>query len=983
MSARKLTQQFYQWEQRGRGWHLFGEPVQLEPVFEPFFGHYAESEIIDDGVRLSWWHKVLPGQHATTETSIDPSPPVVEAYSCPSDGESVVYTVALSKQYAASPAGAEQLLTMLALSQKPVSFELVATHQRAVLQFACQADNEYWLTTQLRAYLPDCTVIKSGEDALVALLEEPGPASITDFGIAEEFMRPIGTYDGKGYDPYAALFGMIEHLGEAEAVALQVLFCGTCNAWAESILKSVSDSEGGSFFYDAPEMPALAREKSARPLAAAAIRLITCADTEGHAATLMRHATMAVQQSSRSPYNSLSPLGHEEYDFETRMQDIAARRSHRLGMLLNVRELATFAHIPSSWLSRKLLASSRATKRAPGHLRDSSYMLGINEHHGETAAVGIDVEQRCRHMHILGASGTGKSTLLHSLIFQDMQEGMGCCVLDPHGDLIESVLKSVPDERIGDVVLIDPSDAEHPVGFNILSANSDLERELLASDLVALFRRFSTSWGDNLHSVLANAIMAFLYNSKPGHLGDLRKFLIEKAYRETVLSTCTDEELRYYWRVEYPLLKTSSIGSILTRLDSFLRPRVIRNMVCQHRGLDFGALMDGRKIILVKLPQGLMGEENSYLLGACIVAKLQQCAMARQQQTASERVPFFCYIDEFHHFVTQSMASMLTGTRKYAFGLVLANQNMEQLRRFDDAVVSSVLGLGTRICFRLTDTDARRMQEGFSGFVAEDLQNLGVGEAIARVNTADSDFSLTVVPMEYDFCNTESIVSLSRGKYGVPVAPVSYTAPEETVTESRVSEPLPSLPPQQKERDELASSEHEGEATDAARHLTGQRELQEHRYLQNAIKAMAEQHGYRASIEVPTVDGKGLVDVVLEKGGERIAVEVSVTTTAEWEIHNIQKCLREGFSKVVVCSNSLSKLQAIRRKMQESVSAGISTHISIITEDELQSLFTPLPEPQENTSLMKGYRVKITYDDKANDPAKREIIKRIIRGRRA
>ncbi len=164
---------------------------------------------------------------------------------------------------------------------------------------------------------------------------------------------------------------------------------------------------------------------------------------------------------------------------------------------------------------------------------------------------------------------------------------------------------------------------------------------MLASDLVALFKRFSTSWGDQMNSVFANAILAFVYNSKQYHLGDMRRFFIETPYRNQILNTVTDPEILYYWQHEFPILKSSSIGSILTRLDSFLRPKVIRNMVCQTQSLDFAHLMDSNKIVLVKLSQGLLGTENSYLLGAFIVSKLQQTAMSRQTQMSKDRIPLF------------------------------------------------------------------------------------------------------------------------------------------------------------------------------------------------------------------------------------------------------------------------------------------------------------------------------------------------------
>jgi hypothetical protein len=252
------------------------------------------------------------------------------------------------------------------------------------------------------------------------------------------------------------------------------------------------------------------------------------------------------------------------------------------------------------------------------------------------------------------------------MITQDIAHGEGIAVLDPHGDLIDQVVGHIPEERAADVVLFDPSDEAYPVGFNILSAHSELERNLLASDLVAVFKRLSTSWGDQMTAVFGNAILAFLESDEGGTLADLRRFLVETDFRKSFLRTVRDAEVVYYWEKEFPLLTGKPHAPILTRLDTFLRPKVVRHMVSQKRNLDFRAIMDGRQIFLAKLSQGLIGEENSHLLGALLVSKLNQMALSRQDIHVSERKPFYVYIDEFHNFVTPSMAAILSRTRSFS-----------------------------------------------------------------------------------------------------------------------------------------------------------------------------------------------------------------------------------------------------------------------------------------------------------------------------
>jgi len=972
-TAAQLTKQFYEWEKIGRGWHKADFSVQLEPPFTPFFGHFIENEtIIDDGKRETW----LSSLFKSTSAPIKPKAVFKEAdaFAYTSDSLLSIFRIVLPKQYKHNGERTEQLLTMLSYRKSPICFELIGSCDDITIQLVCREEDEAFLTIQLQAFFHDCTVIETYNDQVLNALEQASAVYTIDFGLQEEFMRPIASITGGDIDPYAALFGVMTRLEYDEYIIVQMLFSGTHNPWADSIQRAVSDNAGKqSFFFDAPEMPQQAKEKISRPLFGATIRTATVSGTLAKASILLQHAATALVHASTGTSNCLMPLGNTDYTVEERLIDIVMRESHRVGMLLNSRELATFVHFPSPALSKKLLNTNRTTKAAPYALVDEPYVLGLNVHQGIEREVGINTSQRLRHLHIIGSTGTGKSTLMHSLIMQDIKQGNGCCVIDPHGDLVDMVLRHIPEERITDVVFIDPSDSDYPIGLNILSAHSDLEKELLASDLVALFRRFSTSWGDQMNSVFANAISAFVYNKKVGTLSDLRKFLIEQPFRNAILSTCTDPDIVYYWQKEFPILKSSSIGSILTRLDSFLRPKVIRNMVAQKQSLNFAELMDTSKIVLVKLSQGLLGEENSYLLGAFIVSKLQQTAMARQAQAAITRVPFFCYIDEFQHFVTPSMVSILSGARKYGLGLILAHQDMQQVSKVDADIASTLIAnAGTRIVFRLGDTDSKRLQEGFSAFTAEDMQQLQTGEAIARVNTRDNDFNIDVIPYAADTEDTfvEEIIEHTRSNYSVPIAAptvIDEIPPEQQKPQAAVEEPVQPKPVA------LVPSPNRPKPADTD---PKPEQVREHRYLQTLFKKMAEERGYKAMLEVPLAEGKGQVDVVLEKDGRSIAVEISVSTTAEWELHNIEKCLGEPYSKIVVCSKDAKKLQHIRQLATARFSSDQLQKLHFLAPDEFQSVITEDKQTQSNNTVIKGYRVKVQYEQGATNKA--DLLRSIV-----
>jgi hypothetical protein len=952
----ELTAQFYEWEIRGRGWQCADYSVQLEPPFHPFFHHYIPTPYTDDTK-----YPTLLSRFADIFRTPQPVPVIkqneplpTELYPFLDEDELIGYVISYTKHSKPSLELMEQCLIMLSGIDAPISFEIIADSTSVAVQIVARQRFTAFLYSQLKIFFPDVGIVPIAE--IDAIFNPDLSVYTVDFGMYEEYMRPINTSNSHT-DSLVGFWGICEQLKYNERVVLQVLFTATVNQWAGSIERSVSDGKKGAFFIDGPEMPGLAKEKCSKPLFAVAMRVLTQADVLEDAGILLNQVAYTITRASTSPHNALVALPTDGYAIEQRIDDIALRQSHRAGMLLNSRELAIFAHLPNGAVSKKLIAHHRSTKAAPPSLIGLPYCLGINSHQGVEHNVGIDILQRLRHVHLIGATGTGKSTLLHSLIMQDVSSNTGLCVIDPHGDLVDRVLFDIPEHRVQDVVLIDPSDAEFSIGLNILSAHSDLERELLASDLVALFRRFSTSWGDQMNSVFANAVSAFVYNTQIGTLADMRKFFVEQSFRNTILSHCTDPDIVYYWHKEYPLLKSSSVGSILTRLDSFLRPKVIRNMVSQQQSLNFGELMDSNKIVLVKLSQGLLGEENSYLLGAFIVSKLQQIAMSRQAQVASERIPFYCYIDEFQHFITPSMETILSGTRKYGLGLVLSHQNMEQVSSLDGKIAESVMGnAGTRICFRLGDTDAKRLQQGFNSFSADDLQNLHTGEAIVRVNTAEQDFNVSVIPYTSSDTNyKEAIVAHSRATYSVPIVRTVQTPILPIAQIAPIPTPPFVVPPI------IAEPKH--------------KEVREHRYLQTFIKKLAEEHGYKANIEIPTPDGVGQVDILLEKDGQSIAIEISVTNTARYELHNIQKCIMAGYGTVVLCTNSQSKIQQLQALTKAALTTSEQQQLRIITVEQVPDLFISATPTQEVTTF-KGYRVKVQYEQGAS--TKQDIIKRII-----
>ena len=996
----QLTEQFYLWEQRGRGWQLWDSPVELEPPFEPFHLYFPQVHPpFDDGRRPT----ILSSLIESVREGFSPSTPEQEARyepdirsfvsPAPFAGDSSIceFSVALPLDEKVTTDQTEQFLLALSLCHSPISFEILGQHERITFQFACRERDLPGVEGAFRGYFPGAVLERHTTNSLDQVIADH--SLVVDFGLSEEFMRPLKTLLSLDPDPLIGLLGALEALQRGEIGLLQVLFQSTRFPWTESVLRSVSDGSGGSFFADAPEMLPLAREKTKRSLFAAVIRVVGVSSSTDRARDIVRGLASGFVQLADPQSNELIPLTNDVYDHEIHIEDVLNRTSHRSGMLLNSRELACLVHPPSGSIrSLKLLRHFRKTRSAPPTSQGHTYVLGENLHRGATSVVSLETRHRLNHTHLIGATGTGKSTLLHNLIVQDIEQGHGLAVIDPHGDLIERVISCVPGKRFKDVVLFDPSDAENPIGINILSAKGEAEKNVAASDLVAVFRRMSTSWGDQMTVVLGNAIQAFLESDRGGTLLDLRRFLLEEGFRKEFLRTVRDQDVRYFWEKQHHILRGGTLGSILTRLDTFLRPKIVRRVIAPKVELHFDDILNQSKILLVKLAQGLMGEENSTLLGTMVVSKLHQGAMARQSMRASDRAPFFLYIDEFQNFITPSLAGVLSGTRKYGVGLILAHQELRQIFNQDTGVANSVISNpGTRICFRLGDFDAQKLQDGLAHFNSQDLQNLGLGEAIARVEKSDDDFNLKIFPPrtvnpETGKSRRKKLIELSHEGYNPGTTETGQpTGKEKTEPPYEDETPLPVRTEERNDRGISPSTKQET-TLEAIQPVdlpvaTEDRTLSQHRYLQALIKRMAEDRGFRAVIEEPTPDGLGRIDVGLEQNGQKIACEVSVTTDEEQEFHNIGKCLSAGYDKVIVCASDGKKLSKIKAYASQKLGSKDQEKISYF---EPEALFVYLDEQAAQETVkeerVKGYRVKVQYQsiNESERIKKRESVARVV-----
>ena len=1036
----QLSEQFHQWELRGRGWQVYPDPVFPEPPFIPFPGHHQSSTPTeDDGRRPTMLSSFMQRLSRKLSTEVVAPPAIPEPEEEPEP--EILIREALIELQTSLPAKLDinaeafaQMLRNLSLCREPIAFELLGTAGRVSVQFAAHASDAPLLRRQLQAHFSDATFLPR-EGALENAWDSctGDEMLVVEFGLEHEFMLPRAS--GK-LDPFVGIVGALAELQPSDFGLFQVLFQPVKEEWAESIVNSVTHADGKPFFVNQPELTSAAENKIKRPLYAAVVRIAVKGESFERVLEIARDLAGSLRVFANPQGNALIPLANDDYPFAEHIEDVLRRQSRRSGMILNTDELIGFVHLPSSSVRSPVLERDTGkTKATPAIAHNpTGLLLGANLHAGQSTPVRLTTEQRVRHSHVIGASGTGKSTLLFNLIRQDIENGEGVAVLDPHGDLVDKVLGIIPPHRIKDVVLVDPADETHAIGFNILSAHSELEKTLLASDLVSVFQRLSTSWGDQMHSVLQNAILAFLESSRRGTLADLRRFLVEPEFRKEFLKSVSDTNVLYYWHKGFPHLGgNKSIGPILTRLEMFLGRKPILHMVSQTENrLDFGKMMDTGKIFLAKLPEGLLGKENSYLLGTLLISKFHQTAMSRQAQQLSARRDFWIYADEFHNFITPSMADILQGARKYRIGLTLAHHELRQLQR-DAEVASAVMSHPcTRIVFRVGDDDAKKLGEGFSFFEARDLQKLGIGEAIVRIERSDCDFNLAVSPPDIlDEAEAaqrrNEVIAASRTTYGTPrtqVEAMLRQAWESEVTDSKpakketppekpiIPEPplatAPASPPVEvakliptevpkatgSEKDIPATAEPKPQVIAEVPKPRVHREPQapraqgkggeQHKAIQQRIKQAAEALGFRSTIEKQIGDTKQNIDLILERSDQSIACEISITTTIDHEVGNVRKCLDAGLPKVAVICLGDKRLEDIAAAVSGSLGAEAAKRVIYLQPDQfiadLQAMPKPSLEASESIVVSHGYKVKRTLPKLTHEERqqKEDIAARVI-----
>ena len=412
------------------------------------------------------------------------------------------------------------------------------------------------------------------------------------------------------------------------------------------------------------------------------------------------------------------------------------------------------------------------------HNRDITYFAKTN-FRSSNAIFGIKRKDRRQHMYVLGKSGTGKSVLLSNLIVQNIQNGEGVCVVDPHGELVEEILHLIPDHRAKDVIYFNPADTDFHIGFNVIQLDDPKYKHLVASGLMGIFTKiWANAWSSRMEYILNNAILALLDTPGTTLLG-IPRLLVDKDYRQMIIGNLKDPVVKAFWVHEYEQwreqFRNEAIAPIQNKVGQFLSTSIIRNVVGQPKStIDIFKIMNEGKIFLVNVSKGRIGEDNSALLGGMIITKIQLAAMERVRIPEEERKDFYLYVDEFQNFATDSFANILSEARKYRLNLTVAHQYTAQLENKDGSKVrDAVFGnVGTMIIFRVGADDADFLEKEFEPeFMAQDLVNLPNYNVYLKLMidgiTSRPFSAITLPPIKVDASSgvKDMIIEASRKNY--------------------------------------------------------------------------------------------------------------------------------------------------------------------------------------------------------------------------
>lgn len=665
------------------------------------------------------------------------------------------------------------------------TFTLEILNQGQITYFFLTLPQDYaeYVKSQLTASYPEILIKNLEHNPLEEFaLEKPKQAG--ELRLSSESYFSLRTFrDFSETDPLSTILSTLTKTLEGDVVLIQFQVRKAKDAWKNSALSwvrnGIKQSDGT---YQPHPLKAEIEKKIAETSFQVSIRLLTQAESDTQAELLLTNVAQAFNALD-SQHNRLI-LQRPIFGKKKQLQAILSRQIGFPKQFFSLSEMATLYHLPNHQLStikniawgKNLLGEPPENlpfyESIPEEERDKVNLFGRTEYKNQQRIFGIRDGDLRRHMYVIGKSGTGKSTLLANMIINDLKHDKGLAVVDPHGDLIETVLNYIPKHRINDVIVFDPTDPHAVVKLNLFEGGTMVHRELIASGIVAIFQKlYANSWGPRLEYILRNTLLTLL--SQNAKLEDVLKMLTDERFRKRVVDSLDDVVLKNFWEAEFNPMqdkqRIEAISPILNKVGQFVTSPLIRNVVNTNQSsFSIDDAMNQGKVILINLSQGKLGEDNTALLGAMLITKIQLAAMNRVYMAEEDRRDFHLYIDEFQNFATSSFIKILSEARKYRLSLILANQYIAQI---PDEIKSAIFGnVGSMASFILGAQDADWMKKEFGGkYSEEDLVSLGRYQIIVKLmieNHMSSPFpGYTLNLAASSNQNKEKVLKVSRERY--------------------------------------------------------------------------------------------------------------------------------------------------------------------------------------------------------------------------
>ncbi len=735
-------------------------------------------------------------------------------------------------------------LDRLLLRQATCSFEIVSSKDKGI-RYMIRVSSMFAgsIEKSLRSYIPGIQ-INQAIDYLPTEQKDYQNAKTIEFKLAKHFSLPLNEHpDLNKHDPMAYLTGNMTKLMPNELLALQIILQPIDKQSIKSevarIKRAIRDNRFGDWQHnlsgqqvlytyakileavlhlamapllfvaefitgrpaEAPwsdtspakatpankELEELVKSKIHTPLFTGAVRVLLMVKTKG------------ISERERGIRSSFAGFGHPSGQTLVAEQNFLRRllRQYRLwqfrtrqggSLILSSSEVGMLYHFPfeTDPQTEDLVRVRSRELPAPLSLKSAANLdvvFGSNQYAGEQIPIGLSLEQRQKHMYVIGKTGMGKTTLLKSAIYQDMVNGKGLAVFDPHGDLLQELLGIIPASRRKDVIVFDPSDRKFPIGLNLLSpginfTDKEDEQEWITSSVLAVFAKTTAKeyWGPRMEHILRNTTLTALQTPNPS-LYTLQRLLTDKDYQKKIAGTLKDPVLKQFWNKEFALLgkmQLSNVTAPLTqRLGHFITSKMSRHILLQEKStISISKIMDEGKILLVNLSKGDLGEDQSFFFGAILTSFIWMAAYQRTKIPESKRRDFFLYVDEFQNFATPRFSEITSEGRKFHVALIASHQNIAQVE--DQNILKVVAGnANTIVCLKASPDDEKFILPFMEPEVLKgDIVNLPPYRFFMKVtnDVSENAFSGITIPLEVRESEEvkKKVITYSREQHTTP-----------------------------------------------------------------------------------------------------------------------------------------------------------------------------------------------------------------------